>query len=141
MTKAAKKTTKKVTKKTSKKASKKDSKENFKVEKEDIPDINITHAVILNAHPYYILSHDEESAIEISENYRSSCIGIIVAPAGLSMKTIQTKTILADIKMRAIPHYIKTDDGNTIEEVAEVDSDELDEDETAILDINTPIGE
>jgi len=105
-------------------------------------EVSITHAIILSHDPYYIMAHNEESAIEVSEKYGSSCIGIIVAPKGLSMKSIQKKTILADIEIKALPLYSVSDDGMTVEEViGSEDEVDFDEEELDILNINKPLGE
>ena len=100
----------------------------------------LTHAVLLNKHPYYILSHNEESAVESCKTYGESALGIIVAPEGLSMKTIQTKIVLEDIQMKQIPVF-RESGKDTYEEVPRVDISELDDEERDILDITKNVGE
>lgn len=96
-------------------------------------EFNLTHAIILNSNPFYVFAHNEESAIKIAEHYGNTTLGIIVAPKGLLMKNIKTKITLEDLHYKALPHFIKNNDGS-FEEVIQNNELELDDEEKAILE-------
>lgn len=126
---------KKAIKKSDQKPIPKTTQESHDQEKDD--EVYLSHAIILNKAPYYVLADNEATALDIAKYKGSDVVGIIVAPSGLSMKAVQIKTILADIEIKRIPQFIKNDDG-TYEEVKHVDIDpnDLSDEEKDILDLD-----